>query len=693
MKNIPVLIFTAALLWTLSYSVFHNLANGQPAPHTDYSGTSTLIGVVYEAPDSQAVLHKGLIGLYLNDKFVASRTTDVSGQFEFNNLAQADYQIKIFTPRFGEMVQDITVDREEIKIWIGVSFKALATREPELEVLGSAAEGKTAEEVTLDAAVAPVDRAPTVELDHTVGGHTLGAEDIKSLSTRHVSSIAATTAGVSSVDEGEVMSSAGSRGKSARKRVRKGSSKAPKLSKIDVVEEKIEEIEPETERKEPSPDAGQLTAGVISDHNDWNTWKDVVQKTLVQHANHWQLYPTHRYLVQVVNQQRVPLPNLVVRLQKADGTTIWESRTDNTGRAELWNQLHTSQAKATQRVSIVVEKDGFSQTVKAPVTYDKGPNQVVFSTSCQSFNRVDIAWVIDATGSMSDEISYLQAELSDVINRSQLEQPDITFEQAAVFYRDQSDAYITRHESFTEDLYSVHKFINQQSANGGGDFPEAVEEALDVAINNLNWHEDAMTKILFLVLDAPPHHNSERVKRLHALITKAAKRGIRIIPVASSGVDKSTEYFLRAIALATNGHYVFLTNHSGIGGAHIEPTASVYKVEFLNDLLTRLIQQATQPPFCNDVPLPEVDSEEIPEASESLQLLPNPASDRVRVTIPNGIKEILITDTNGRLVEHWQDTPVGTRIWRVGQYPVGIYFLHYIQDGEQKTERLVVIKS
>ena len=73
---------------------------------------------------------------------------------------------------------------------------------------------------------------------------------------------------------------------------------------------------------------------------------------------------------------------------------------------------------------------------------------------------------------------------------------------------------------------------------------------------------------------------------------QAAAQGIRIIPVAASGVDKGTEFLLRFIDISTGGTYSFLTDDSGIGNSHIEPTVGSYQVELLNDLLGRLVLDA-----------------------------------------------------------------------------------------------------
>ena len=94
-----------------------------------------------------------------------------------------------------------------------------------------------------------------------------------------------------------------------------------------------------------------------------------------------------------------------------------------------------------------------------------------------------------------------------------------------------------------------------------------------------------------MVLDAPPHNTSSIRESLASSITDAINKGIRIIPVASSGVDKSTEFLLRTFAMTTGGTYTFLTDHSGIGGSHIEPTIGSYDVENLNDLLVRIINE------------------------------------------------------------------------------------------------------
>ena len=98
---------------------------------------------------------------------------------------------------------------------------------------------------------------------------------------------------------------------------------------------------------------------------------------------------------------------------------------------------------------------------------------------------------------------------------------------------------------------------------------------------------------MFLVLDAPPHDDEQIKQQVREEIRLAAEKGIRIIPVAASGIDKSTEFLLRSFSLATDGTYIFITDDSGVGDPHLKPTVGEYQVEKLNDLLVRLIFQYT----------------------------------------------------------------------------------------------------
>ena len=118
--------------------------------------------------------------------------------------------------------------------------------------------------------------------------------------------------------------------------------------------------------------------------------------------------------------------------------------------------------------------------------------------------------------------------------------------------------------------------------------------ALERMLQNLSWDDNARTKLVFLVLDAPAHHENDIISSLQHSIEICAQKGIRIIPVAASGTDKNTEFMLRFFAIATGGTYVFLTDHSGVGNPHMAASVGEYEVELLNELLIRLIEYYTE---------------------------------------------------------------------------------------------------
>ena len=190
---------------------------------------------------------------------------------------------------------------------------------------------------------------------------------------------------------------------------------------------------------------------------------------------------------------------------------------------------------------------------------------------------------------MGDEINYLKVELNDVIERIKRNNTSLEMRFGSVFYRDEGDDYVTRTLNFTTDESSLISFISDQNANGGGDFPEAVHSALDVAISQNSWNDTASSRILFLLLDAPPHYTQEVISNLELNLIKAAEKGIKIIPITASGIDKATEYLMRSFAILTNGTYVFITDDSGVGNDHLEPTIGEFEVEKLNDLMVRLV--------------------------------------------------------------------------------------------------------
>lgn len=338
--------------------------------------------------------------------------------------------------------------------------------------------------------------------------------------------------------------------------------------------------------------AGAMTAGEWSDLREWKYWQKLLKREeFAEYAKNWNANTLHRISVLLKGGDGKPAMDIKLELLKG-GKVVFTARTDNKGSAELFAAIGDVKSEQISLSDYQLRIADGAQTVSNLKRFDDGVNEIKVPLASE-FNIVEIAFIVDATGSMGDELRYLQTELRDVIARASAENKSLQFRTASVFYRDEGDAYVTRHSDFSADIETTQKFISSQRADGGGDFPEAVEDALEVATSSLAWSEAARTRIAFLILDAPPHEDAKTQERFHAATLAAAAKGIKIIPITASGIDKSTEFLMRYLAITTNGTYTFVTDHSGIGESHLEPSIGKYKVEFLNNLMVRLIKQYT----------------------------------------------------------------------------------------------------
>ncbi len=438
--------------------------------------------------------------------------------------------------------------------------------------------------------------------------------------------------------------------------------------------------------------AGKLTTGEVNDFTKWNLYDEVSRDQLYSHLGTWQFFMERRYCVQAVNTYGKPIVNAKAILY-CNGSPIWEVLTDNTGKAELW--ANPQQKNCAGKLTVQVQFENETYKILSPMEFSKGVNIVPLQVECNYSNEVDVAFVVDATGSMGDEINYLKAEVNDIIARTKNINRRLEINTAAVFYQDVSDVYVTHKSDFTANIATTTNFINQHYSGDGGDFPEAVDEALQVAIHELTWRKNSRAKIIFLVLDAPPHSTSKVQQRMYQLIAAAAKKGIRIIPVAGSGIDKNTEYIMRSMALATNGSYTFLTNNSGVGESHIEPTTDGYRVEKMNDLLIRLLTQFTFIPDCenNQIQQTELQKNDNPfsewDVTTKVNIYPNPTTGIFMVDVPKECTEILLTDMSGKIMRRITGVEEAKMQVDISNFPVGIYFVRLGKNGAWKTGKVI----
>ena len=208
---------------------------------------------------------------------------------------------------------------------------------------------------------------------------------------------------------------------------------------------------------------------------------------------------------------------------------------------------------------------------------------------------LDVAFVLDTTGSMQDEIDRLRGTL-DVIHfqLSHLD-PSADVRFGLVEYKDRGDEFVTRPIPFTSDIEKFRAALAKLRAYGGGDEPEDVQAGLEQAMHALAWRDQAV-KVAFLIGDAPPHLDyGEQYTYLDAM-QEAARRGIKIAAVGCSGLNLQGEVIWREIAQYTMAPYVFLSrgergDMEGSASTVSHHLGSNWIAENLETIVVRMVKQ------------------------------------------------------------------------------------------------------
>lgn len=335
--------------------------------------------------------------------------------------------------------------------------------------------------------------------------------------------------------------------------------------------------------------SGTLTAGSFDDVLNFDDYRQFVATAMARDPR--ELLPRlgiqRRAMIEVVTPQGMPVGGARVTVRAAAnrqaGAVLATLITGSDGRTMFVPELDGSTAGRDYLVT--VQRDGASQ--ERLVHLDQGPWRVDLpEVQPELPRRLDLALVVDTTGSMSDELEYLKVEIDSIAQSIYRMFPQVDQRYALVLYRDAGDEYVVRPLDFTASLAKFRERLAEQSANGGGDEPEAVHLAMEQAVQ-LDWRDGNTARVLFHVADAPPH--AAHGRRTVAAVNQLRARGVRIYPVASSGVGTHAEFTMRGSAFLTLGQYLFLTDHSGVGNPHAVPHVPQYAVERLDRLMVRMI--------------------------------------------------------------------------------------------------------
>lgn len=336
----------------------------------------------------------------------------------------------------------------------------------------------------------------------------------------------------------------------------------------------------------PQPQSGLLTAGEHDDLLNPELYAAYVKRSnLGQEVQSLPRVDTTRVVtVTVKDGSGQPVPFADVTVACSDGNRITMA-TQADGSAVFFPGLD----RLSERISVSAHMDGRPIADARPVLVVGAPGGqtvgLTASTRAAKVTKLDLMLVIDTTGSMGDEISFLQSEMRSILSSITAKHRDLDIRVGFVFYRDLGDDYVTRTMTFDRDIGKMQGVLARQEANGGGDYPEAMDQAMVRAVGQA-WRPDAV-KSLLLVADAPPH--DDLFGRTWQATEAARAKRIHITPVAASGVADKAEYAMRAMAASTQSRYLFLTDDSGIGNPHAPPAIDCYLVTRLDALVRRVV--------------------------------------------------------------------------------------------------------
>lgn len=338
----------------------------------------------------------------------------------------------------------------------------------------------------------------------------------------------------------------------------------------------------------PAPPPQVVSAGVVDDNADFGAWTAF----LARHAQ--SAVPTRpvdgRLRLQVVDPQGRPVNDAEVAVRAANGARMW-ARTDAGG--QVWVHPGAFDDQASPRYQVDVRRDG--RSTRGTLERGQKPALRLALPAMVQPARLDLVFMLDATGSMGDEIDKLKQSLQDIVARIDAlpAQPQLCL--GLVTYRDKGDEYFVRRWDLTDNVAAFQGVLDKVQASGGGDTPEAMNEAFAEAVQHLSWRGPGTTRLLVALADAPPQQGYGRPWHSDTMLAALGK-GIKVFSVAASGQDSDGELVQRQVAQYTGGRFIFLTYKdaddpsSGPGSETVHEVQN-YSVDSLDKLVVRLVRE------------------------------------------------------------------------------------------------------
>ena len=200
----------------------------------------------------------------------------------------------------------------------------------------------------------------------------------------------------------------------------------------------------------------------------------------------------------------------------------------------------------------------------------KGPNK--------KREVIEVCFVLDTTGSMGGLIEGAKQKIWSISNEILASEPTPDLRIALIGYRDRSDAYVTKIHDLSEDLDDVYANLMKFQAQGGGDTPESVNQALHESVTKIKWDKSRdVLKLVFLVGDAPPHMDYQDDVKYPEVCKLAVKKDL-VVNSVQCGNMASTTPIWKEIAKLAEGDYVVIAQTGGVAAISTPVDAEIARI-------------------------------------------------------------------------------------------------------------------
>jgi Mg-chelatase subunit ChlD len=337
---------------------------------------------------------------------------------------------------------------------------------------------------------------------------------------------------------------------------------------------------------EPAPaPVANVRAGEWDDNANYRDYVRWLQQTPRGIAR---LDVSNRQFLVVEDAAGKPVPNCQIMISGGQSTASLV--TTASGRALLFPRamgLHGGTLEATATCGGAMTKG----TILAEQADGVTELRIATERVLPARRTVDLAFVLDTTGSMSEEIEAVKSTIRAVAAKLGADQTDVRI--GLVEYKDRGDAEVTHAYPFSSDLAAFSRSVARITAGGGGDYPEDMQAGLSLALDQLQWRPDATARMIVVIGDAPPHLDYQDERDYADAARRAAARGIKMYTVAASGMDLTGQIVMRQMAQFTGANNLFVlrggAGPQSVGGGDPQSSCGGTQGQYASGNLDQLI--------------------------------------------------------------------------------------------------------